>query len=141
MAVEPEAAQTRFESAAGTDTAEVAEVRHDFTEWLARVDVDDEIVSDLAVAFSELVTNAAEASNGSGKPIATRAWFDDADLVLEVANTVPTATPPEIHRWDLDDPLRPGGRGLMIVQAYTDDLQVDVSGRTLIVRCRRHLRS
>jgi hypothetical protein len=43
--------------------------------------------------------------------------------------------------WDYDDPLRPGGRGLLIVESLVDDLAITPpSGvEPLRVRCRRSL--
>lgn len=138
MSVDAEA--TQFLSMPGPDTAELAKTRHRFSDWLEAAQVPEDDASDLAVAFSELVTNAAAASRETAEPVSSRAWIEDDTLVLEVANTVTGPDGVTTTRWDLDDPLRTGGRGLLIVQAFTDDLEIDVRGRTLIVRCRRHLR-
>lgn len=138
MSVDTEA--TEFSSMVEPDTAEVAKTRHRFCAWLQQAKVPDEDASDLATAFSELVTNAAAASRGTTEPVTSRAWIEADTVVLEVANTVTSPADFRVSRWDLDDPLRPGGRGLMIVQAFTDDLEIDVRGRTLLVRCRRHVR-
>jgi len=57
--------------------------------------------------------------------------------VLEVCNPQATWVDAD-RRWDLDDPLRAGGRGLLIVRSLVDDLDIDVdpeAGSTT-VRCR-----
>ena len=45
----------------------------------------------------------------------------------------------DVARWDLDDPLRGGGRGLLIVRAYTDTMEIDSVGGTVVVRCARRV--
>ena len=88
------------------------------------------------MVFSELATNASRASNGSGRRAEANAWAESDSVLLEVANPVSASVAPP-RRWDLDDPLRAGGRGLMIVRAYTDDISVSATDRTVTVRCRR----
>lgn len=46
-------------------------------------------------------------------------------------------------RWDLDDPLRTGGRGLLIVSALVDHVEAehDVTNSCTVVRVRRNLTS
>lgn len=138
MTVDAEA--TPFLSTPASEMVDVATTRHRFCDWLHDAHVPEDDASDLAVAFSELVTNAAMASRGANEPVTTRAWVEGDTVVLEVANTVAAPSGTDVSRWDLEDPLRPGGRGLLIVQAFTDDLEIDVRGRRLIIRCRRHVR-
>lgn len=87
--------------------------------------------------FSELVSNAARAAARVDDVPQIDAWTEpDDSVVLEVSNAVPPGESPVTH-WDLDDPLRAGGRGLVIVRAYTDVVEVDAEDHTVTVRCRR----
>lgn len=115
--------------------ADLSDVRLEFGDWLRSLAVDAELVSDLLVVVSELCANAVrESAPGADEPTLA-AWTEDGDLLVEVANEVDVA-PHEIRPdWDLDDPLRTGGRGLLVVSALVDDVDVEVDGRRLSVRC------
>jgi hypothetical protein len=71
--------------------------------------------------------------------VAVRAWLD-GELTLEVTNPAHAAFDVGSH-WDYDDPLRPGGRGLMIVESLVDDLAITPPDEAspLRVRCQRAL--
>ncbi len=93
--------------------------------------------AELAVVFSELVSNASKATGvGESRPTA-RAWIDRRDVVIEVENRVANDAPPV--RADLGDPLRHGGRGLMIARAFTDELRVEAVDGTVRIQCRRRM--
>lgn len=105
--------------------------------WLDEHQVVADDASELEVVVSELISNAVEASAADGS-IRISARLDDEDsIVLSVANDAGSSVPIE-SRWDLDDPLRGGGRGLVIVRAFVDDINFDttIPERT-VVRCRR----
>ena len=113
--------------------------RHDFSQWLERCRVARDISGELLTAFSELVANAIHAADHAASEALACAWRDGDDVVLEVANATPGSIRP-VHRWDLQDQLRAGGRGLQIVQAFTDSVEIDQDDQgRLIVRCRRSL--
>lgn len=115
------------------------QARDDFAGWLRRASVDGEDASDLSVVFSELVANAVSASGRSAR-VEARAWQDGTDVVLEVTNTMKDGAPHVSQRWDMADELRKGGRGLMIVRAYVDQVEVGSSDQGgVVVRCRRHV--
>lgn len=118
----------------------IAAARKAFRSWLAGAAASADDVADLAVVLSELAANAltgsATASEDGSAEIA--AGLDDDELWLEVTNTVPEDAP-DVLRWDLDDPLRGGGRGLVIVRAYTDSVQVGGANGLVSVRCTRRL--
>lgn len=109
--------------------------RHDFSGWLGGLGVVQDVVDDLTVVFSELTTNAVHGSPEHGSQVTVRAWRDDGDLVLDVRNAT-DADAERARRWNMDDPLREGGRGLLIVRALVDMLDVSRDGRDLAVRCR-----
>lgn len=118
---------------AARDTS-VSEARFAFATWL-RDFADDEAVHDMAVVLSELATNAtASAAEGTAGEI--RAHVHGDELHLQVSNAVGDA---DVRRWDLDDPLRGGGRGLVIVRAYTDSMEIETVDGSVTVRCVRRL--
>ncbi|MCO8129313.1 ATP-binding protein [Acidimicrobiia bacterium EGI L10123] len=113
--------------------------RRSFTAWLGRR-TGSEVVGELEIVFSELGANAVDASPKETDEVLGRAWCDGSDLFLDLVNhTDPTVS--EVPRWDLADPLRPGGRGLMIAEAFVDSMEITKEpGQRMFVRCRRRLK-
>lgn len=123
----------RLDAAAGS----ISEARHAFESWLRELVPVDDDVHDMTVVLSELASNAASgAAEGTAPEI--RAHVAGDDLHLEVLNRVHDDAS-GVARWDLDDPLRGGGRGLLIVRAYTDSLEIDTVDGAVRVRCVRRL--
>lgn len=116
----------------------ISAARRAFMTWLQRATSDDELLDDMSVVVSELASNALDGGDPDDPGAEVRAQLDGGMIDLVVSNRLPEE-PEDIRRWDLDDPLRGGGRGLMIVRAYTDTLEVDSSGGTVSVRCTRRL--
>ena len=116
----------------------LASVREEFAEWLGGLTTSEEKVEDLSVVISELGANAVRGTPEGREPATVGAWVEERDdqrlVVLEVANHVEEVTIPDAD-WDLEDPLRTGGRGLLLVSAFVDDVHVDVDGDLLIIRC------
>lgn len=125
----------RWSLAVGTDAVPAA--RHAFESWLRQHARSDDDVHDMAVVLSELASNAAIGA-AAGTTGSIRARVEAGELHLEVMNDVETDDT-DILRWDLGDPLRGGGRGLLIVRAYTDTMEVESAGRAVTVRCTRRL--
>ena len=119
------------------DTGAIPAARQAFETWLRATGASDDDVHDMAVVLSELASNAAVGA-APGTTGNIRASLDAGELLLEVGNQV-ADDDTDVLRWDLDDPLRGGGRGLLIVRAYTDSMEVDSDGRSVTVRCRRRL--
>ena len=129
------------------DLDEVPVARRAFEGWLRDARVSDDDVHDLTVVLSELGSNAANGA-APGTEARIESWLDAGVprqacrvagvLHLAVANRVEEATT-DIQRWDLDDQLRGGGRGLLIVRAYTDSMEIDTAGGEVSVRCTRRL--
>ena len=131
-------ATSPFRTTLGVGPADTGTARSAFVAWMGGAGVDDDVAGELAVVFSELAANAAKASPPSDDPAKVAAWTEPDSVVIEVSNRVGTV-PRRRPRWDLSDPLRSGGRGLMIVRAYTDDIAFQATGDTVVVRCRRLL--
>lgn len=119
------------------DTAVIADARAMLHGWLTDAGVDDcGVVGDLSVVLSELVANAVEASPHDGS-VVVRIQLEEGTVVLSVVNDVREWVAPA-ERWDLDDPLRAGGRGLLIVSALADDVTVqhDIEDDCTVVTAR-----
>lgn len=124
----------------GSGPDSIAGARHAFRAWLEASSASADDIADLAVVLSELAANALAGSAGgpTGGSADIHAGLEGDELWLEVVNELPNEAP-DVLRWDLDDPLRGGGRGLMIVRAYTDSMEVGSVDGTVSVRCTRHL--
>lgn len=117
----------------------IGSARQAFGTWLGQITADPELLEDMSVVVSELVSNALDGGHRSEPDAEIHAEVDDGDVLhVVVSNRLPDGAT-DIRHWDLDDPLRGGGRGLMIVRAYTDSLAVDSSAGTVSVRCTRRL--
>lgn len=119
----------------------VPETRRRFVGWMRDAEIDAALIDDLEVVFSELAANSVAASPEPTDEIRVRCQVDEGVLVVQVSNraaqgVVPATTP------DLDDPLRPNGRGLLIARAFVDtvDIEVEPPDR-IVVRCCRRLRA
>lgn len=135
---------TPFEQAldGSTGMGQIGPARDRFERWLEDIGADGEATAELAIVFSELAANAVTASPG-GTLAQLRAHRDGTGIVLEAQNGSPQTMPSDDGAWDLSDPLRPGGRGLLIVTAYVDNVQVEPpdDSNGILVRCRRDLTS
>lgn len=141
-AVHQESATSRrhgeFAWTLGTGAGSVSAARQAFVSWLAELADHDELLEDMSVVVSELASNAIESADHVEGGAEVRAELDGDVINVEVSNRVPDGIT-DIRHWDLDDPLRGGGRGLMIVRAYTDSLVVESTEGTVTVRCSRRL--
>ena len=122
------------------DPALIHDVRERFAAWLDSWLEDDatELRNDLTVVLSELLANAAAAAPDDDAALVVHACWDGDDVVVEVSNPVAPWVDAAV-RWDLNDPLRAGGRGLLIVRALVDEVDVlqDLTGNVTTLRCRR----
>lgn len=119
------------------DLDAVPVARRAFEAWLRGSGIADDDVHDLTVVLSELASNAANGA-ADGTDAWIEAWVERDVMHLDVANQVDEAGA-DVRRWDLDDQLRGGGRGLLIVRAYTDSMEIDTAGSEVWVRCTRRL--
>jgi anti-sigma regulatory factor (Ser/Thr protein kinase) len=127
-----------FSGSYGPDPAAIYDARRDFSGWLDASLDDGDTLDEMLVVLSELMANAVDASQDPTGDVTVEAWVDDDGLTLKVTNP-PASTFAAVNRWDYDDPLRAGGRGLLIV----DDLAIAPpnGAEPLSVRARRELRS
>jgi anti-sigma regulatory factor (Ser/Thr protein kinase) len=128
----------RFSQRPLPSLAALAAVREEFAGWLRSIGASEDKVEDLAVVVSELGANAVRGTPEGRAEATVSAWLDpDAGpgtVVLEVAHHVEELSIPDAE-WDLQDPLRTGGRGLLLVSAFVDDVHVEVEGDQLVIRC------
>lgn len=140
--MDPHRATTRnqgeFAWRLNTGPGSIGSARQAFSAWLSEITCDADVVEDMSVVVSELAANALDGGDTTEPDAQVRAELDGDVLHVVVSNRLPPEVV-EIRHWDLDDPLRGGGRGLMIVRAYTDSLAVDTTGGTVNVRCTRQL--
>lgn len=106
-------------------------VRRRARAWLVEMGVEGLVLDDAALAIAELLANAVQAS----KPAATiqiEIGVDDDAVTIAVSNTGAYFEPP-----DTDDaaPLRARGRGLQMVRAAADHVQVEYQGGVSTVSC------
>lgn len=99
----------------------MARVRDDIRAWLDGV-LDDDAAGDVLVIVSELIGNAI-ASCPPDTDVSVLLRQDGATTWIEVSNRGCTWVEPD-DRWDLGDPLRTGGRGLLIVHALAEDVDI-----------------
>lgn len=139
MFVQP--STSRFPSKPLTSLAGLAEVRRSFVEWLQGFGVAADQIDELSVVISELGANAVRESHPNSEPPTVEASTEGTTLHLRVENGVgPETTAAHEHDWDFDDALRTGGRGLLLVSAFVDDVLVEVVDQRLSVRCTATLR-
>lgn len=125
-----------FEYRFAPSLASVRLARHVLANWLElhpRIDVD--ALDDLLIACSELVTNAVRHADGPSAAVVLRGSVDGDAVVLEVEDDGSGFAWPLAH--GIEDVVvhEENGRGLFIVEALTDEIQVlATSGRT-VVRC------
>jgi PAS domain S-box-containing protein len=127
-----------FEYRFSPSAAAVSLARHFFTDWLCNQPADISALDDLLVMVSELCTNAVRAASGAPGGVSLRAWDEGDRLVLEVEDdgggNNAFELPDEEH---LPDPEATGGRGLFLVRALADAIDVLPGADGTIVRVTR----
>lgn len=110
------------------DHLSLADIRADVARWFSERGFSADTADRAVLLVSELCSNAVEA--GPDHPIdvhLTAADSNRAGAVITVSNTTLGNVPPPTDRWIPADPLAPRGRGLAIVDALSDQVQVDTS--------------
>jgi anti-sigma regulatory factor (Ser/Thr protein kinase) len=109
--------------------------------WLELQPGIDKIASeDLIIVCSELVTNAIRHAEGgaAGPSVAVRAAVDDDSVVLEVEDAGQGFPWPNRRGFGDVGLTDEQGRGLLIVDALTDDIGVVTTDVGTVVRCVKH---
>lgn len=113
------------------DADSIATARDHVTGVLEDAGCDSDLIADVVLATSEIVTNAVQASGVDEEIEVAVAVADDA-VTLDVANATSRPLPPS-STWRGGDPLRPQGRGLGIVEHLARRLSLDHSdGRVTV---------
>jgi anti-sigma regulatory factor (Ser/Thr protein kinase) len=96
------------------------------------------IISDYALAVSELASNIIEHGDGSSLSIyldvTDREWWD---VEVVGGSMTPPDTLPEPDSWRVAGSHEPSGRGLGIVRHLMDDIVTSTSGNQISIRCRK----
>lgn len=118
---------------------QIPEARASFSDWMHSWATDlGDFHDEMLIVVSELLANAVAASGQHAAAVTVRAWVQGDALSVEVTNTMPQGSYMPVDLWDYDDPLRPGGRGLIIVNELVDEVEFnDRTDGALAVRCRR----
>jgi anti-sigma regulatory factor (Ser/Thr protein kinase) len=91
-----------------------------------------QVVGDLQLAASELVTNALE--HGAAEPVVVSVNAGDHAASLRVtSHQRPNTQIADVSHWHIADPERLAGRGLGIVRALADELDVSSEGDALVI--------
>lgn len=127
-----------FSTTSPAATAALPRARGELADWLRDQGLPGNVCDELLVVASELISNAIAASDDPVQELHIAASVEDDCITLEVTNP-PASRFSVVDRWDYDDPLRPGGRGLIIVESLVDDLAIapPTAERSLRVRCLR----
>ena len=91
------------------------------------------LIADAQLVLSELISNAVEAS--PGEPYEVTARVGQHHVQIEVTN-ISTAQLPDREDWQPKDVLAPQGRGLSIVRALSESVQVITTGTKLTIVAR-----
>jgi anti-sigma regulatory factor (Ser/Thr protein kinase) len=117
----------------GLDLADAARARH-FVRHEVAAGADDTLTADLELATSELVSNAIEHGaagvtvivhdDGTGVAVTVENECADPDIVGDVDS------------WTIAGPFAPGGRGLGIVRAVSDHVDLSHDGSRVSITAR-----
>ena len=108
-------------------------VRERVRRSLGRRDVRPDLIGDVELVVSELVTNAVE--YGFSEPVIVRVVAEPSALVVSVGSARSAAGIADPSTWAGPVPAMRTGRGLAIVRAVTDHVSVEADGSTMTVHC------
>jgi anti-sigma regulatory factor (Ser/Thr protein kinase) len=117
------------------DTASIGEARR-FVRDIAAESMNgrrDDLLGDVELAVSELVTNAVE--YGLDEPVAVSVTIAPASIVVSVRSARTSSAIADPSTWAGPLPAMRTGRGLAIVRSVSDDVSVDADDSTVTVRC------
>ena len=122
-----------FEHRFTPNAAGISLARHLLEDWLVRVPVERIAADDILLVASELCSNAVRHATGKPGGVVLRAWIEGADVVLEVEDDGGGMSWPEVLD-EMPDPEAEQGRGLFIVQAFSDEVTSEMGEQQTVVR-------
>jgi anti-sigma regulatory factor (Ser/Thr protein kinase) len=118
------------------DTSQLAEIRRFVRTWFAQRDVPANVIDDFELAVSELATNATQ--HGAGATIEIELGVDgDGFSAVVSADTEHAGRIGTVDSWQIAAADAMSGRGLGIVAAVMDVVEVDGDAGRAVFRCRR----
>lgn len=123
------------------DSVRIADVRRFVAAFLAELRAPVEVSSEILLAAGEAAANAnrhGRRTEGRSE-IRVSCHFDRPNVVLSVADDGPGFDPAAIQVDELPDPFAAGGRGLFLMRALMDDVDVDSSADGTTVTMARRL--
>lgn len=102
----------------------LASVRGDVARWCEDQSLGAEVTDHAVLVVSELASNAVEAAPGHPFAVTLRR-LSGTSATIRVANRADRSTPPPRSDWRPPDPLAPRGRGLSIVAAVCQQVDVE----------------
>jgi anti-sigma regulatory factor (Ser/Thr protein kinase) len=116
-----------------TSTLRVA--RNDVVECLRGHVPDEDIQERAQLVVSELATNAIQASPGVAYGLRI-SLGPDGSLIMAVTSATESDAPPPRNQWGPAHPVAVRGRGLLIVDKLTDEVDVEQTSGTIVVTAR-----
>jgi PAS domain S-box-containing protein len=117
-------------------TAQPAVIRNELRSWLKDRNVDEDTLDDAALIATELLSNAMRAGR---EKISLRAGLADRILTIEVQDDGSGDANLNTIGEQLPDVHSEGGRGLFVVRAMSDDVQILSTAEGTIVKSVRNL--
>ena len=99
-------------------------------------DVPAEVVSDLELIASELVTNAWAHAAPATVSVGVSVTAGRATVTVESVNSAASLMS-DVTEWKMPAPFERGGRGLGIVRELADDIEIEQRGRNLVIAAHR----
>ncbi len=116
-------------------TMDLFETRHMIGDALSAAMVPEFETERVVLALSELATNAIQ--HGPGTPIRIEVHSEGSQIELRVRQQAGSRTIPDPDFWRLpQDQSQVGGRGLAIVAAVSDAVEVRADDETVEIRAR-----
>jgi anti-sigma regulatory factor (Ser/Thr protein kinase) len=101
--------------------------------------VSEDVIRDLELAASELVTNAW--AHEACATVAIGISVAGGRATVTVVSTSPaTALLPDVAEWTMPAPHEPVGRGLAVVREVADDVEIEQRGASLTISVHRELK-
>lgn len=128
-----------FDRELAADLSALSDVRHELAHWLSAAGLDEVSAADVVLAASEAIANAGEHGSGrrSSEQVVVRARLDhrpdDADAVVVSVR--------DRGRWRATTSSPERGRGLLMMRALVDHVDVREGEGTTVVLRRRLSRS